>query len=79
MEGLEKIPEQSQDFGNKGRFAFDRKKESLNTVEKNVARILMESNVYYDLSPKERLDLIHSLEERFPGLEKHLNSENINA
>lgn len=56
-------------------FASDRKKEGLDSVEKNIAKILMDSPHYESLATKERLELIKSIKERFPGVSKYLGSE----
>ena len=54
-------------------------KGHLNLTEQGIAKMLMESRVYDTLTPKERLELIKFLEEKYPALAKEFDPDHIDA
>lgn len=51
-------------------------KEAISAVGRKIDEVLMNSHIYNELSSKEQLELIKFLENKFPGMTKHLEFEN---
>ena len=53
--------------------------EKLNFTEREIARVLMESPDYKNLSPEQQIALIKRVEADYPELAKYFNSEYADA